>query len=224
MLRLRLLSLFRKNRVDHELDAELRFHLEKQIAANIASGMSPAEARSTALRTFGGVEQIKEECRDARGVVFIETMIADIRYGLRTLRRSPTFTAVAVLSLALGIGANTAIFTLIDAVLIKMLPVKKPEQLVVITWGAKEWPRDIMNGHRGNTWGSAGHVGGTSFSFPNANAKHGEDHRGHQPVQETHRNCELLPLGGHPRFLRTSEGVIALGFFVSPARLVNDCE
>src|SRR5215471_14101803 len=121
-MRLWFRSLVRKNRTDQELDAELRFHLEKQFEATIASGTSPQEALQAAMRAFGGVEQVKEDCRKARGVTFMETLMQDIRCGLRMLCRSPGFSAVAVLSLPRGIGANTAIFTLIDAVLIKMLP------------------------------------------------------------------------------------------------------
>src|SRR6266852_5514083 len=162
LFRLRIRSLLRTNQVDRELSDELSFHLQKQIELNLAKGMSPQHARAAALRAFGGVEQIKEECRDARVVALLETLIQDIRYGLRMMRRSPGFTAVAALSLALGIGANTAIFSLIDAVMLKMLPVKNPEQLVVITWRAKQWP-EIS--HNGSTWGPpGGPVVGSSIS------------------------------------------------------------
>jgi predicted permease len=126
---LRLRSLFRRRQVEQELDEELRYHLERQIEEQIAKGMTEEEARYAALRALGGVERRKDECRDMRRVRWVEDLMQDIRYGLRMLRKSPGFAAVAVISLALGIGANTAIFTLVDQILLRLLPVHNPHEL-----------------------------------------------------------------------------------------------
>jgi predicted permease len=128
----RLFGIFRKQKLEHELDEEIQAHLDMQVEDNVRRGMTLEEARYAARRSFGGVDQIKEVYRDRRGLPVVETILQDVRFAIRVLRRSPVYTAVLVLTLAIGIGANTAIFTLVDAVLIKMLPVRDPEQLVAI--------------------------------------------------------------------------------------------
>jgi predicted permease len=116
-------------RVHQELEQELRFHLERQIQENTASGMAPDEAQYTARRSFGSVAQIEQQCRDAHGLRWIEALSQDLRYAVRSLRRAPVFALVVVITLGLGIGANTAMFTIADALLMKALPVKDPGRL-----------------------------------------------------------------------------------------------
>lgn len=130
----RLRGLFLKRRLEDEMADEMESHLEMQIEDLVRQGMSPEEARYLALRKFGGVDQVKETYRDRRTLPWIETFCRDLRYGIRMLRRSPGMTAVAILSLALGIGANTALFSVVDAVLLKSLPIEDPDQLVIFEW------------------------------------------------------------------------------------------
>ena len=125
-------TLIHKDAVEQQLDDELRFHLERDTARNIESGMSEEDARHEALKAFGGMDQSKEECRDAWGVRQIENLVQDLRYSLRLLIKSPAFSFLAILTLMLGIGANTAIFSLLDAVMLRSLPVKKPAELVLL--------------------------------------------------------------------------------------------
>src|SRR5690349_22963692 len=130
----KLRGLFLKRRLEQEMQDEFAAHLEMQIEDHLSQGMTPEEARYLALRKFGGVEQVKEIYRERRSLIGVETLIRDLKYGLRMMRRSRGVTAVAILSLALGIGANTALFSVVDAVLLKTLPVADAEQLVIFEW------------------------------------------------------------------------------------------
>ena len=150
IIRLRLRSLVSGADADRELDEEFRDHVARQTDANLASGMTPDQARTAALRAIGGVEQRKEECRDARGLALYERIVADTRYATRVLKRSPVFAIVAIASLAFGIGAFLAMFQLVDAIRLRALPVEDAHELVEVRidggrggWGLSDTGAEI---------------------------------------------------------------------------------
>jgi macrolide transport system ATP-binding/permease protein len=139
---LRARSLFRRTQLDQELRDELQGHLEQQMKENLAGGMSPEEARQAATRALGGVAKIEEQCRDARGVNAIENFFQDLRYGLRQLRRSPGFSALAILCLTLGIGANAAVFSWVEGILFRPYPAVTHQERMLALAGTARGERE----------------------------------------------------------------------------------
>lgn len=145
VLRMRVRSLWERRRAETELDKELRYHIERQTEENIAAGMNAREAREAASRMFGGVSQIEEECRDMRQTQYVDNFLQDVRYAVRMLGRSQAFTVVIVLTLALSIGANSAIFSVIDGVLLKPLPYPQAERIARVFYSSRNYPKFPVN-------------------------------------------------------------------------------
>ena len=143
----RLRSLFRRTQIEEEMGDELRFHFDHQVEKYVATGLSLQEAQRRARLTMGGEDKIKEDVREARGVSFVETLLQDLHYGARMLRKNPSFTIVAILTLALGMGATVAIFSVVDAVLLRPLPYRDPATLAVV------WENSIRHSHPHNVVG-----------------------------------------------------------------------
>ncbi|HEX6463492.1 MAG TPA: ABC transporter permease, partial [Vicinamibacterales bacterium] len=187
VLPLRLRSLFRRARAERDLDDEISYHVEIEVERYTSAGMDSESARRLVMRSFGNVQSVKEGCRDARGTRLIETIAADVRYGVRTLLRAPAFTAVAVVTLALGIGINSAVFSLADGLLLAPLPYAAADQLVSVT---ATYPGGAFAALRGEVseLAVAAYAEGHSFILTGA----GEPVR----VPGTLVSVELLPLLG----------------------------
>lgn len=159
----------RRNRMMDELERDIREHIERETRENIERGMSPDEARYAALRKFGNVRRVKEETRAVWYLRWLEEVAQDLRFGVRMLGKSPGMTVLVVLILALGIGANTAIFSLVDAVMLDALPVRHPEQLVVPVWSAHHRPENLGTssfGDCGRSPKGSKDASGCPFSHP----------------------------------------------------------
>ncbi len=156
----------RRRRIESEMDEELRFHIEERAAHLEGSGVPREQAMRQARLEFGGLDKYKEECRESLGLRWMDEVRGNLRFALRQIRRSPGFFAVAVITLALAIGANTAAFSLVNAVMLKTLPVRDPGRLRLVEWWSRgRAPAKEYSGGSASTQASGG-VSGSSFSYP----------------------------------------------------------
>src|SRR5580658_6966985 len=163
----KLLWLTQRRRKEAELREELAFHLEEEAAERRSSGLADPDAKSAAQRDLGNLTQLREDTRSAWGWTLFEQFAQDLRYAFRTMSANRLFTLLAVLSLALGIGANAAIYSFVDAILLRSLPVSDPESLVVLNWHAKSTTRDfVMHSGDGHTWDERSGEASGIFPFP----------------------------------------------------------
>src|SRR5260370_364220 len=202
----RLWGLFRRRNLDRDLDAEVRAHVEMLTEENIRRGMSLKEARHAAYREFGGVEQAKETCRDQRGLPLLESLLQDTRYGLRMLRKNPGFTVVAVLTLALGIGANTAMFSVMQGVVLAPLQYVNPDRLVMVWENNPRFPRTWVSYPNFRDWQRSAR----SFQQMAAFTEQGVDFAG--PGTPQHLNGKEISSG----FFSTLGAELTLGREFSP--------
>src|SRR5947209_14228534 len=137
--------LWRRNRLEEQLDKELSFHVEEHTRELIAQGLTSGEARRQARATLGGVEQVKEECRDARGTRWLEDLAGDLRYAARMLWQRPAFSVISILTLALGIGASTAIFSAINPILVQSLPYPNADRIMAISYAGAGGARAMQS-------------------------------------------------------------------------------
>ncbi len=157
-------SLFRRSRAETELQREIDLHIEQLTKERIAAGMTEREALIAARREFGPIALAKEQCRDTRRINFIEDLTRDLAFAFRALRKSPGFTLTALLSGALGIGANTAIYSFMDAIMMRALPVPEPHNLVILNWRARGWPK-VAHAQHGDGYEAPGGIA-VSGIFP----------------------------------------------------------